>query len=49
MENKKANTNVKTTMDFFKQKRAKANNKILFLNLIMEKKWNCRLKKMKNL
>ena len=27
MENKKSNTNVKTTMDFFKKKREKANNK----------------------
>ena len=33
MENKKANTNVKTTMDFFKQKRAKANNKKLFSHI----------------
>ena len=27
------NTNVKTTMDFFKQKRAKANNKKLFSHI----------------
>ena len=33
MENKKSNTNVKTTMDFFKQKRAKANNKKLFSHI----------------
>ena len=33
MEKKKANTNVKTTMDFFKQKRAKANNKKLFSHI----------------
>ena len=33
MDNKKANTNVKTTMDFFKQKRAKANNKKLFSHI----------------
>ena len=33
MEKKKANTNVKTTMDFFKQKRAKANNKKLFYHI----------------
>ena len=33
MENKKANTNVKMTMDFFKQKRAKANNKKLFSHI----------------
>ena len=33
MENKKANTNVKTTMDFFKQKRAKANNKKIFSHI----------------
>ena len=30
MDKRKANTNIKTTMDFFKQKRAKANNKKLF-------------------
>ena len=33
MENKKSNTNVKTTMDFFKQKRAKANSKKLFSHI----------------
>ena len=33
MEKKKGNTNVKTTMDFFKQKRAKANNKKLFSHI----------------
>ena len=33
MDKKKANTNVKTTMDFFKQKRAKANNKKLFSHI----------------
>ena len=33
MENKKSNTNVKMTMDFFKQKRAKANNKKLFSHI----------------
>jgi hypothetical protein len=33
MENKKSNTNVKTTMDFFKQKRAKANTKKLFSHI----------------
>ena len=33
MENKKSYTNVKTTMDFFKQKRAKANNKKLFSHI----------------
>ena len=33
MENKKSNTNVKTTMDFFKQKRAKTNNKKLFSHI----------------
>ena len=33
MEKKKANTNVKTTMDFFKHKRAKANNKKLFSHI----------------
>ena len=33
MEKKKANTNVKTTMDFLKQKRAKANNKKLFSHI----------------
>ena len=33
MDKKKTNTNVKTTMDFFKQKRAKANNKKLFSHI----------------
>ena len=33
MDKRKANTNVKTTMDFFKQKRAKANNKKLFSHI----------------
>ena len=33
MENKKSNTNVKKTMDFFKQKRDKANNKKLFSHI----------------
>ena len=33
MEDKKSNTNVKTTMDFFKQKRAKANSKKLFSHI----------------
>ena len=33
MDKRKVNTNVKTTMDFFKQKRAKANNKKLFSHI----------------
>ena len=33
MDKKKANTNIKTTMDFFKQKRLKANNKKLFSHI----------------
>ena len=33
MDKNKANANVKTTMDFFKQKRAKANNKKLFSHI----------------
>ena len=40
MENKKANTNVKTTMDFFKQKRAKANNKKLFSHIEINSGFN---------
>ena len=40
MENKKSNTNVKTTMDFFKQKRAKANNKKLFSHIEMNSDTN---------
>ena len=33
MDKKKANTNIKTTMDFFKQKRLKTNNKKLFSHI----------------
>ena len=40
MENKKSNTNVKTTMDFFKQKRAKANNKKLFSHIEINSGFN---------
>ena len=38
MEKKKANTNVKTTMDFFKAKRQKANNKKLFSHIEINSK-----------
>ena len=40
MENKKSNTNVKTTMDFFKKKREKANNKKLFSHIEINSSYN---------